>query len=968
MAAGKNNKCTVFLFVCLILGTFFFPQGISARTVQAEGIGYTREGAKQAALRSAVEQCIGVSIAAKTIIENQTTISDKILSHVSGYVSSYSVLSEGQEYGLVKVRISADVSMKKLDDDLAAQKLIYAMQNKPRVMVLLDERIEGREMPEKTATYAFEKQLTAKGFIVVEPRQLEAIKKAEDIGEQASLAFREGADLIVRGNVGVAKPTPVMLYKTQFYSVPVQINARVVRTDNAQIIASRTKRIKKNSQAAESAAQFGLETGGEGLAKELIADLFSYWGSEAYNENRIEMVVKGCSEKELETVESAFRRLPMTRDLRLRFLEKRNALYDMDLRGTVQEVRAAIGKQQLNGFTIAGISAHRIVLKKEGSGQEPAVDLMKQEGVEIAAFTINDIFPSRIGYYGSNPTAFVKVKSGAEPVKNLTISISVPEFMNLPAEQKLEKFPASSQRELSFNLAFNSEKISAIHESRTVYGQATITFTVNNVPRERKLTTPVKVFDANAMDWNDGDAIAAFVTFRGQQIKKLAAQAVRAAGAPDLGNQDLLNGLALFESLKALGISYVKDPAMICGTAALDQVQYPRETLERLSGDCDDLAVLYASLLSSIGIPAAIISYADHVLVMFDTRIYVKNRYSLSADSTYTVSHNGTLWIPVETTMLKKGFVAAWQAASREFHTAIAEGQSISIIELEKAWKKYPPPPAPEYSGSYSLEQLASAVANEKQKWQVASRTGLEGAISRLEQKIREGKDKDLSGDYNRLGVLNARSGNHDNAIACFEKALKMVEKPEIKSNLACALLLSGREGQAQDLFNRIYKADPTGRIAINRALCMFVKAEKPADVEASLAAMKEAVARMPSSAALAQYLGIDLGNTAGLAKGEEIEDQQKQKEINLRRLRELIRSRVLGADSGTTSETSSGTRLTGTSAETSSGTRLTGTSTETSTGSLADRKKQLALPFGGIRGADPEQVSKVKDLLYWFE
>ena len=97
--------------------------------------------------------------------------------------------------------------------------------------------------------------------------------------------------------------------------------------------------------------------------------------------------------------------------------------------------------------------------------------------------------------------------------------------------------------------------------------------------------------------------------------------------------------------------------------------------------------------------------------------------------------------------------------------------------------------------------------------------------------------------------MLNARSGNHDNAIACFEKALKMVEKPEIKSNLACALLLSGREGQAQDLFNRIYKADPTGRIAINRALCMFVKAEKPADVEASLAAMKEAVARMPSSA-----------------------------------------------------------------------------------------------------------------------
>jgi tetratricopeptide (TPR) repeat protein len=951
-AAGR------FLFRQVLFLLLLFPCQSNARTIEAEGLGYSRDGATQAALRSAVEQCIGVSLAARTVIENQTTISDKILSHVSGYVSTFSVLSESSEYGLIKIRVSADVSMKKLDDDLAAQKLIYAMQDKPRVMVLLDERIEDREMTEKTATYTFEKQLVAKGFIVVEPEQMGKILAAGNITDQASLAFKEGADLIVRGNVQVAKPTPLMLYNTPFYSVPVQINARIVRTDNAQIIVSKTKRIKKNSREAESAAQFGLETGGEGLVSELITDLFAYWGSEAYNENRIEMMVKGCSAKELESVEDTLRHFPMTRDLRLRYMEGTNALFDMDLRGTMQEVRAVIGKQQHLGLVIDEVSAHRIVLKKEGSRPEPAVDKQEQAGVSIIAFTIDDIFPSRIGYYESNPTALVKVKSGNEPVSDVKISISIPEFMNLPAEQKLENLPASSERGFPFNLAFNNEKISAIHESRTVYGQATISFMENNKSKERKLTTPVKVFDANAMDWNDENAIAGFVTFRAQNIKKLASQAIRAAGAPDIGNKDLLNGLALFESLKALGISYVKDPAVVPGTSELDQVQYPNETLDRLGGDCDDLAVLYASLLSAVGIPSAIISYTDHVLVMFDTRIYNKNRLSLSADSTFMVSHNGTLWIPVETTMLRDGFVAAWQAASGEFHTALAEGQAVRIIELDKAWKKYPPVPVPQYTKDYSLETLAQSVAAEKQKWKEVSRTGLTNAISRLEQKIQSTKGNDLVSDYNRLGIFNARLGKFNDACSWFAKALKAGEKPEIASNNACALLLSGKEDQAQESFNTIYKADPTGRIAINRALCMFVRAQTPADVDASLLAMREAAGKIPSST-LADYLGIDLADNAGVAKGDEMADQQKQREINLRRLRELIRKRVLGADSS---------GIAGTTSETSSGTRITGTSVETSTGSLADQKKQLALPFGGIRGADPEQMSKVKDLLYWFE
>lgn len=45
--------------------------------------------------------------------------------------------------------------------------------------------------------------------------------------------------------------------------------------------------------------------------------------------------------------------------------------------------------------------------------------------------------------------------------------------------------------------------------------------------------------------------------------------------------------------------------------------QYPRETLQRKSGDCDDLVILYAAELESVGIRPRFIEMPDHILMMF---------------------------------------------------------------------------------------------------------------------------------------------------------------------------------------------------------------------------------------------------------------------------------------------------------------------------------------------------------------
>ena len=959
MACSARDKAFRVLSAALLLAVTVTCFEAGARTIEAEGVGYNRDGAVQAALRSAVEQCVGMSVNSQTLVQNAVLVSDKILTHASGYVSSHQVISQGVEFGLVKVRVSADVAMGKLEDDLSAQKLLYEIKNKPRLMVVLDERIEDKEMLEKTATFKFEEVLLAHQFIVVEPEQYEKLKAAESASDMATQGFREGADLIIRGKVQVSKPTPKMIYGAQFYSVPVAINARIVRADNGQIIVSKTLQIKKNSQEPESAARFGLSVGGEALAQALVDSLNAFWRSEAYNENRVEMVVDGCSDKELTALETAFRGFSFTRSILLRYLEKGSALYDLELRGTVQEIRDALSKDTRLGLSIASLTANRIVLWKGGGAQPPAFEQAATADMQIDALRIQDVFPARLRYYESHPLARVAVRSAGREADGVKLSVGIPDIMTLSADTMIGRMPANVSRDFELSLMLDGGLVMRNAEPRTVYGQATISYKSGSGMTERHLTAPVRVFDKNAMDWSELPAIGGFITYRATAITDLAVKAIRSVAASDNVNRDLVHALSIFEAVHALGISYVKDPASQPGGVTLDQVQFPVETLIRTSGDCDDLAVLYAALLESVGISTAIISYPDHVLVMFDTGIFRKSRTSLSSDSVMTIEHGGTLWIPVETTMLARGFADAWRTAAVEFHNSLAEGQSVSITEVSKAWETYPPVPLPESPDRFEPKGLADLAAVELRKLEATAHEDAEKRIAALKARLAS-PTEDQAAIHNTIGILNVKRNRFDDAAVSFSSAMKKRADPRYASNLACALLLSGQDVKARDLLDRTYRQDPTGRIAVNRALCMFVNAQSQQQIDAFVAALKQAAAMMPDKQDLARALGLDLFGDRQETKAAEKEAPPTQKEINLRRLKELIRKRVLaappkGSISGTTSETSGGTKL-------------TGTTTETSSGTVADQKPPVVMPFGGIRGADPTQVSKVKDLLYWFE
>lgn len=930
----------------------------TAAALTVEGVGYTKETAIANALRNAVERSVGVYVGGETLVKNHMLVSDKILTRTDGYVRSYNVTSTAKELGLVRVSIDAEVAEGKLRDDLVAQQLLYEIKNRPRIMVLLDERVEGKEMFEKTATHVLEGELLERGFKIVEPEQFQKVKEIERAKalaneDLASLGFRTGADLIIRGRISVAGSTPKMVYGVQFYTVPVQLNARIVRADNARILVTRTARTKKNSREEFSAAQFGLETGARTLAEELIGALNDFWKSEAYNRNEVELTITGVEGERRRQAEAIVRSLPFVRDMALRYLEGKSALYDLRITGTVQDLRFALEGNKELGLSVLSVTANRLTIGGK-SGRHRVSFTAQQPGIEVTTFKIRDIFPSRARYYGNNPLGLVKVRSNNRPARNLRISVHIPQIMQLPVEAQLDRIGPGAEERVNLDLLPEQDKLLANNETRTVNGQVKVAFAGPTGAVTRSLTAPATVHHKNAMDWMEPDAVGGFVTYNAAPIRALARKAVHAAPAGSTLDGDLLNAAALFESLDLLGIKYVKDPTP-SGSMVLDMVQYPTETLQLRSGDCDDLSVLYAALLSAIGIRTAIISYHDHVLVMFDTGIFRKNRGTLSADTTLSVVHQGTVWIPIETTLTGQGFVKAWHVAAEEFHRAVREKQRVSIIDLRKAWKDYPPVGFEKGSSDFALQGLTEAVSRQQNLMEKAAAESIDHMAVEL-RKVSPRDRTHAAAIKNSLGLLAARKGDYGAALEHFKKARRKNDAPGIVSNQACALLLTGEEREARKLLDKVYRDDRTGGIAVNRALVYYVGAHDEAAVERFVEALQEAVAIMPSSASLSEYLGMDMGERAGVRAADGHEEQKSQT-VNIRRLKELVRQRVLSrkaAGAGTKTGDAGGT--------------VSGTTNETSTGQSADKHPPAVMPFGGIRGADPEQVEKVRDLLYWFD
>lgn len=212
-------------------------------TVQAEGLGASRQDALLQAKRMAVEKGIGTVLISQTEIKNFELQKDIILTKTIGSVRKYTILKDTQANdGAFFIEISATVSLSDIKTDLAALKILLESMDKPRMMVLL------REESGKSAEHTIVNYLKEKEFDIVDAAAVAAqMNKGNDFIERAvkgdaaaaaQLGAENGAEYLIVGSVEKSVKETQLLKDAGMISGQASISAKVVNCSNGRVVAS----------------------------------------------------------------------------------------------------------------------------------------------------------------------------------------------------------------------------------------------------------------------------------------------------------------------------------------------------------------------------------------------------------------------------------------------------------------------------------------------------------------------------------------------------------------------------------------------------------------------------------------------------------------------------------------------------------------------------------------------------------
>jgi hypothetical protein len=485
---------------------------------------------------------------------------------------------------------------------------------------------------------------------------------------------------------------------------------------------------------------------------------------------------------------------------------------------------------------------------------------------EIQVFPeIRQIFPLFYTFYDENPVGTLSLKNEArDRIQDLKISFFVKQYMDQPKESaEVPLLKREEEIEVPVYGLFN-EEIFKVTEGTKVAGEIILNYRYLGMEFSDSYPVTVTVNNRNAMTWDDDRKAAAFVTAKDPVVLSFAKQVASVAGAygSTAVNASFRTALALFEALSRYGIGYVVDPTtpyaeLSENSAAVDYLQFPSQTLAYKAGDCDDISILYAALLEAVGIRTAFITAPGHIYMAFALGIEPESARRIFLRPEDLIFRDGDTWVPVEITLVRDGFIKAWQIGAKEWRETSNSG-TAGFYPVGEAWQVYEPVGFGEYQAAILLPSADEIQREYSLELDRFIRAEVEPQASKLKEQIR-----DSGGSLrlvNSLGVLYARYGLLREAAAQFEQIIRRGEYPAALVNLGNIAYLQGDMREALRYYGRALERSPENSVALLGVAKASYELEQYEAVDGALTRLKTLA---PEVADKFSYLGSGEAGTA---------------------------------------------------------------------------------------------------------
>lgn len=461
--------------------------------------------------------------------------------------------------------------------------------------------------------------------------------------------------------------------------------------------------------------------------------------------------------------------------------------------------------------------------------------------VEIEIEKISDVFSNSYKIYENEGIGVIRVVNNTpEVISHLKLSFTMQNFMDFPSETALENVPPGRSLAIGIKAVFNN-RILQVTEDTPVQTEIQATYYRGQKPITITRSHTINVYDKHRMMWDTRERFAAFITPKDPAIMEFVRSIVTQYGEAD--NPLMIAGV-LFDSLGALSMKYIADPSnpyqiISWKTDTVDYIQYPRETLARNSGDCDDLVGLFAAALESIGVRTVVLDVPGHMFMMFASSI--PDLPGIDTMDGMLVAFDGQLWVPLEMTMVGKQFMNAWEAGSKQYLSWA--GRGLGQMDIRRSWERFKPasmPPADQAPRTIARGLIDQQYGSE---FKTLRKIWIKYKGYRFVEVLRRNPGDVTS--LGRLGSLYAQEGEFDEALVLFTKVLELepqnamalnnrgnvrylldrfaaaaadyeaaaaidAQDANILVNLARAHLKSGAKDKAVQAFSNAIAVDPT--------------------------------------------------------------------------------------------------------------------------------------------------------------
>jgi len=436
----------------------------------------------------------------------------------------------------------------------------------------------------------------------------------------------------------------------------------------------------------------------------------------------------------------------------------------------------------------------------------------KLKAVSVSLEQYGDIYPSFSRIYRDTECGLLTITNHeSAEIRNVHIYFDADKYTSNVIEcGQLSKLNRYKSETIPLFIDF-SDAIMSFSENGLIPGNVTIEYEMLGQKRVVTQSVNLSVRNRNAFVWSDTAALAAFVSSETPEIQNFA-KSVAGIARNQLAtamNRNIQFAAAMFLALRCSGITYSEDTLTPYNSYHLseeeDSILYPLQTMECLSGDYDDLGILFMSCLEAQGIACAYMPVENDFIVFVDLALKPSSAANHFADLDYVLidEEAGTVYLPLSMAAYESGFTMSRKQGAETLKAIMYDEEaSYEFILVEDAWTFYKPvvfnvasQNLPKPSETYMIEQFDTAIENY-----------ILTDLNPIVERVRE------SGDHNKIGIALVRAKRYSEAKAEFKKAATV----SAMNNIANICTIEQNYDEAIEYYEKALEMDPQNKAALS--------------------------------------------------------------------------------------------------------------------------------------------------------